>query len=66
MSNIKKTLKEIKAFMRRNDIAPSRMATMAGLGINTLRGCMTDEWSPRLETIERLQRAIKAHGRRNK
>lgn len=64
MDNIKKTIKKIRHFMTSRDIAPSRMAVMSGLHKNTLRGVHTDEWSPRLDTIIKLQQTIKKEERK--
>jgi lambda repressor-like predicted transcriptional regulator len=66
MADIKKTLKEIRSFIRTSGIAPSRLAVMAGLSVNALRGVMQDDWSPQAATISKIQRAIKSHNRRQK
>ncbi len=58
MSGIEKTLNRARAFAISKGWRPARLAQEAGLHSNTLRDLHEPNWSPRADTLRKLESII--------
>jgi len=50
------TLRTIRAYAKERRLAAATLAARAGLHPNTLRGFWSNDWSPSLNTLRKLER----------
>jgi len=58
MTNTEKTINNIRAFMHKNEWTRYRMCKEAGLNVCAMRDLFTDDWSPRSDTLKKIERVI--------
>lgn len=58
MAVVEPTVEQIRAYAKREGLRASTLASLSGLGKNTLRGIFRPDWNPQADTLHKVADAL--------